>query len=184
MVKKNFNLFLFKPETFWYLDVELQHGQSGKTVNAKWSRVHLFDKEVVYLFYNEVRKADKALVTSVSLKDKVKERPAALNTVELLRAASAGLGISPIHAMQLAEKLYTQGYISYPRTETTQYAPNFDFKEVLRDQARSPVWGNFSNQLLSGKLVNPRKGSVSRNSNEKEKKKNNTEEDLNLVCLS
>jgi DNA topoisomerase-3 len=112
------------------------------------------------MFYNEVKRGDKALVTSVSVKDKAKERPAALNTVELLRAASAGLGISPIHAMQMAEKLYTQGYISYPRTETTQYAANFDFKEVLRDQVQSPVWGKYAGDLLSGKLVQPRKGSV------------------------
>lgn len=43
-----------------------------------------------------------------------------------MRAASAGLGIGPHTAMTLAERLYTQGYISYPRTETTSYPQNFD----------------------------------------------------------
>lgn len=43
-----------------------------------------------------------------------------------MRAASAGLGIGPHNAMTLAERLYTQGYISYPRTETTTYPGNFD----------------------------------------------------------
>lgn len=143
------------------MDAELVQGSTSRTINAKWSRVHLFDKEVVYYFFNEVKQADKAVVTSVVVSDKTKQRPAALNTVELLRAASAGLGISPIHAMQVAEKLYTQGYISYPRTETTQYAPNFDFKSVLKDQTKSPVWGKFASDLLNGRLVNPRKGSVS-----------------------
>jgi DNA topoisomerase-3 len=145
------------------LDVELQQANSGKSINVKWSRVHLFDRDVVYMFFNEVKKCDKALVSSVIVKDKVKERPQALNTVELLRACSAGLGISPIHAMHAAEKLYTQGYISYPRTETTHYAENFDFKEVLRGQTQSPVWGGFVSGLLSGKMVNPKKGSVSKN---------------------
>lgn len=65
-------------------------------------------------------------VESVSDKELVKPRPLALNTVELMRAASAGLGIGPHTAMQIAERLYTQGYISYPRTETTSYPQNFD----------------------------------------------------------
>jgi len=49
-----------------------------------------------------------------------------LNSVELMRAASTGLGMGPHHAMQLAERLYTQGYISYPRTETSHYSDNFE----------------------------------------------------------
>lgn len=48
-----------------------------------------------------------------------------------MRVASSGLGMGPHHAMQIAERLYTQGYISYPRTETTHYPENFDLMYVL-----------------------------------------------------
>lgn len=81
----------FKPETFWYLDTELNDSKSGQTLNVKWSRVHLFDREVVYLFYNDLKQVTHATVTNVTLQEKVKQKPAALNTVELLRAASKGI---------------------------------------------------------------------------------------------
>lgn len=67
-------------------------------------------------------------ITDVSQKEKTKARPVALNTVELMRTASSGLSMGPHHAMQIAERLYIQGYISYPRTETTQYPENFDLR--------------------------------------------------------
>ncbi|XP_075221329.1 uncharacterized protein LOC142324289 isoform X1 [Lycorma delicatula] len=70
-------------------------------------------------------------VSSVVLKEKTKSRPIALNTVQLMRVASSGLGLGPHHAMQVAEKLYTQGYISYPRTETTHYPDSFDLIIIM-----------------------------------------------------
>ena len=60
-----------------------------------------------------------------------KEHPLGLNTANMLKLSSTQLGLSPQATMNIAEKLYTQGYITYPRTETTQYAPSFDFKDKL-----------------------------------------------------
>ncbi len=71
---------------------------------------------------------------------------------------SKGLGMSPISAMQIAERLYTQGFISYPRTETTQYAANFDLNEALSLQTKNPIWGDYARKLLGGSFQNPRKG--------------------------
>lgn len=63
--------------------------------------------------------------------------PLGLNTVALLEAGSKAMGMSPKQVMNVAEKLYSAGLISYPRTETTRYDPNgFDVRTVLRQHAK------------------------------------------------
>ena len=50
-----------------------------------WERVRCFDKEVAVMFLQMVKGQTEAVITSVSKKEKQKERPIALNTVELMR---------------------------------------------------------------------------------------------------
>ena len=60
-----------------------------------------------------------------------KERPSGLNTAIMLKISSTQLGLSPQATMNIAEKLYIKGFITYPRTETTQYSSTFDFIDNL-----------------------------------------------------
>ena len=46
----------------------------------------------------------------------------------MLKFVTKYLGISSHEAMHAAEKLYLGGFITYPRTESSQYPSNFDFK--------------------------------------------------------
>lgn len=47
--------------------------------------------------------------------------------VWVLRFSAAALWV-PVLPLQVAERLYTSGYLSYPRTESSAYPPNFDIK--------------------------------------------------------
>jgi DNA topoisomerase-3 len=121
----------FKPEPFWVLQLKVEHSL-GRTFTLDWERVRVFDKEVATVYYSKVQEVKEVIVESVSKKEKAKQRPQALHTVEMLRVGSAALGMGPQHTMQIAESLYTQGYISYPRTETTQYPEKFDLRGTLQ----------------------------------------------------
>lgn len=95
-------------------------------------------------------------VTSVTEKEERRGRPHGLNTVELLKTASSALNMGPAHAMQIAERLYTSGYLSYPRTESTAYPNGFDFNEVLAAQRRHPIWGEYTSAIMANGFTAPK----------------------------
>ncbi|CAG8435114.1 11795_t:CDS:10, partial [Scutellospora calospora] len=108
----------FSPETFWTLSV------SASKQDVKGEQ---YGSEIS-LNWDRVKLFDKH--------------------VELLKFGSSYLGIGPHETMLVAERLYTQGYISYPRTETTSYPKNFDIKSVLKNQSKHPLWGLHATELL------------------------------------
>uniref|UniRef100_A0A672QFA9 DNA topoisomerase n=1 Tax=Sinocyclocheilus grahami TaxID=75366 RepID=A0A672QFA9_SINGR len=156
-VERHDKIQSFKPEAYWVIQAKVSSGKDSP-LTLDWDRVRVFDRDVGQMFVNMAKTAKEAKVESVSKKEKAKQRPIALNTVEMLRVASSALGMGPQHTMQIAERLYTQGYISYPRTETTHYPENFDLKGTLKQQANSSFWGETVKALLSEGINRPKKG--------------------------
>ena len=97
-------------------------------------------------------------MTDVKRQRTTKTRPLGINTVYLLQVASRSFGMSAQQTLRIAENLYLMGYTTYPRTESTDFSPNFDFKEILREQADHPEWGDFASNLLANGHNRPKKG--------------------------
>ena len=108
--------------------------------------------QVVRLASSPTSSAKVAYVDNIS---ETMRPPLGLNTVGLLTAGSKAMGLSPKQVMNVAEKLYSQGFISYPRTETTRYDPKgFDVRQVLRQHTSHPEWGRTASYLLQTKYAN------------------------------
>ena len=119
----------------------------------------LIDKEhKVKIFFNKdyknldevknilqkLKKYQKLQLKKLTSEKRQKGHPIGLNTANLLKMSSTYLGLSPQATMNIAENLYTKGYISYPRTETTQYSTTFNFKENLSKLLK---YNNYSNDI-------------------------------------
>ncbi|OUM66028.1 hypothetical protein PIROE2DRAFT_6826 [Piromyces sp. E2] len=137
-VKRHDEIMSFKPVPYWnlYLTVNV----NGTTLKALSTRGRLFDKNKVEGIKKCLKNLTVAKIYEINTDKKTVARPHPLNTVELLRAASVGLGMSPQETMSVAERLYMQGYISYPRTETTKFPANFDIKGVLQEHRNHNLW--------------------------------------------
>jgi DNA topoisomerase-3 len=70
-----------------------------------------------------------------------REFSSTMSQKELEKSASRKLKISANETMKIAEKLYTKGYISYPRTETNIFPKDFNLNGLIEQQANNQNWG-------------------------------------------
>jgi len=143
----------FVAEPYWELDATLKNGGGPFAVRHARGR---FKAEA------EARKAyenltDSARVTEVRQKAATRPPPTPFNTTGFLTAA-ASLGIGPSRAARIAEDLYTDGYISYPRTDNTVYPRSLDLREVLGNLKRVEGVGPYAEKLRASKKLSPTRG--------------------------
>ncbi|RWS07211.1 hypothetical protein B4U79_07604 [Dinothrombium tinctorium] len=150
----------FIPQKFWYISVK--HNREKKDVNFRWHRVRNFDEKIVLALYTKTLQNPIAKVVDVSSKTRKKWRPTPMDTVQLEKLASKKLKINAKRTMAIAEKLYQQGYISYPRTETNIFPKEINLTYYVQQQVMSNTWGLFASQLLQQGLC-PRNGSKTDN---------------------
>lgn len=146
----------FKPEPFWLIKVT--HVRDDIKVNFNWKRGHLFDRGIVTIIFEQCLDSKKAKVTKRQKKPTSKWRPLPLTTVELQMQGSRYLRMNSQKIMQVAENLYTAGWISYPRTETDQFSKDFDLRGLIQKQTQDNRWGQYSQGLLDGGFRTPRMG--------------------------
>ncbi len=84
--------------------------------------------------------------------------PPPFNTTEFLREATK-LGISVARAMNIAEDLYSHGYISYPRTDNTVYPKTLYLKSILEKFLDSP-YSKEAKEILSQDYIKPSRGKI------------------------
>ena len=59
------------------------------------------------------------------------------------------------------EKLYNQGYLSYPRTETTKFNPTINLRSVISSLQNNPDYSAFVSKVASGEMWSgPRNGKL------------------------
>ncbi|XP_059047118.1 DNA topoisomerase 3-alpha isoform X1 [Achroia grisella] len=149
----------FKAEPFW--KIKVNHTINGLSVDFSWERHRLFDQEACQVLHDICVESPQANVCDVKTKPKSKWRPLPLDTVELEKLASRKLKINAKETMRLAEKLYTQGFISYPRTETNEFPKEMNLAQLVGLQTSDANWGVFAQGILDSGGPTPRQGNKS-----------------------
>lgn len=159
-VQRHDEIQRFTPKPFTVLDCSVSIG--GNAFPIKWNGKHSSKSEIADLIKRLKSGLGTLSVTGVKETKRVCQRPTPMNTVAMMKMASTSLGMSPLEAMNRAENLYTKGYLSYPRTESTAYPPSMDLVsiiEVLRSYSAFAV-SSHAKMLIDKNAVVPSKKGV------------------------
>jgi DNA topoisomerase-1 len=95
--------------------------------------------------------ASPGTVKAVTARKNTRKPPTPYNTTAFSTDASSRLGITPASAMRIAEDLYMDGFISYPRTDNTVYPSSLPVRELVSSLTRIKEFSAASG-LLEGEL--------------------------------
>jgi len=101
--------------------------------------------------------AGPGVVREVTSRRNTRKPPTPLNTTAFTTDASSRLGITPAAAMRIAEDLYMDGFISYPRTDNTVYPPSLNTRELVSSLVRIPDFSAAAG-LLEKPSLTPTRG--------------------------
>ena len=152
LVDRNEEIERFVPVPYWKVmgKFGMLAFEGSHASNPFWK------KEEADAVYEKCSKVKTAKVTKHEVTVKEEFRPAPFDTTQMQVEANK-IGIPPATAMKLAEDLYTAGYISYPRTENTEYPRSLSLKVVL-EKLRDSDFKKEAEEILAQPSIMPSRG--------------------------
>jgi DNA topoisomerase-1 len=143
----------FIPEPYWRIIARLK---KDVLFNVTHIIERFTDETTAQDIFEKVKNAKEARIKEITIKKKEDFPPAPFSTTTFLQAASA-LRFSASNAMEIAERLYMAGLISYPRTDNTVYPTSLNIKHVL-DRLRNTSLKEEVEEVITNGRGRPTRG--------------------------
>ncbi|MFW5928847.1 MAG: DNA topoisomerase I [Halobacteriota archaeon] len=157
LVDREKEIEAFEPDPYWEIYAYLREGDVD--IESQYfyrdddgsQHERVWDESVAEGVFERVDDGAAASVESVETRTRRDYPPTPFDTTQFIRAAGA-IGFSASRAMSVAEDLYTEGFISYPRTDNTVYPEDIDPPGVLEMLSNHAEFADDAAGLLAGDL--------------------------------
>ncbi len=137
----------FKPKKYWEIFAIFKSSEGFKAKHIK----RFESKEEAKKVFERVRDG---IVKKFEKKERKEAKPSPFNTTLFLKEASKFM--SPDKAMNIAETLYMNGLISYPRTDNTVYPSSINVVKIA--EMLSSIFPKEAKIVLNQEKIVPSKG--------------------------
>lgn len=118
----------FRPTPYW----QIAANATAEGTPFRMMHTHgIFEQRAeAEQIFARIRDAKEAIVTRYT-EEKTSRRPPIPFSTTIFVSEAVKLGLGAAHAMRIAEDLYTQGLISYPRTDNTVYPRGLGLRSLV-----------------------------------------------------
>ena len=139
----------FIPTPYWLLQLVLL--VDGNEIIAIYEKDKIWNEDEARKIFNECK--DKPAIVDDVSKERYRQRPPApFNITSLQTEAYRLFGFSPQQTLNIAQSLYTNAMISYPRTSSEKLPPQIDYKQILEALSKIGKYKSLCTLLLKSSL--------------------------------
>lgn len=129
LYKRELEIQKFKPEPYW--ELAIQGLLDNKKIEAFHKKNPFTDKKDADSILAST-KGKKAFISKITKREFKQEPLLPFDLTSLQLEAYKQLGLSPRVTLELAQMLYVNSYISYPRTSSQKLPVSIDYKKILK----------------------------------------------------
>jgi DNA topoisomerase-1 len=156
LVAREKSIATFVPTPYWVVKVKIQ--VEGSVFEAEHEKKVLEQKDAAEAIMHNCKGTKKGKVESVKSETFTQLPPVPFDLGALQSEAYRLFGYTPMRTSSIAQRLYLDALISYPRTSSQKLPPSIGYQKILENLARIPEFTRFAGELLSKDQLVPFEG--------------------------
>lgn len=145
----------FVPTPYW--KIKAQAEIDGRIFEARYVEDRIENKKEAEAIANSC-KDDKGQVEEIQIKEFKQSPPFPFNLSALQNDAYGLFRYTPRRTLNIAQQLYLDALISYPRTDSQRLPPTVDCRKILKNLMKAEEYSELASELLAKKALKPNKG--------------------------
>ena len=155
LAEKERSIMEFDPDPYW--EIFLRNSEFDAKLEYD-GEDRLWDEETAEQIFQTVEGEDDTIVSDVDTRNYKHKVPVPFNLTDLQSEASSQFNINPKQTQAIAQTLYENGLISYPRTESQKLPSKIGYKTLLKKLKNQENYTELAKKVLDKDEIYPKQG--------------------------
>jgi len=155
IVDREKEIMAFVPKKYWQIFLT---AEKNGIIVAVHKEDKFWEKEKAKKVYDKTHKEKTGKITDIKKNEFDVNPPFPFDLTALQIEAYRCFGINPKETLSIGQELYTNGYISYPRTSSQILPKEIGYNNILNQLSKNPIYEKLAKELTKNKALVPNNG--------------------------